>query len=193
LGYPTQYVERLTKWALANRERIFTDKANLAATAALEHLTATLAELLLTDEDARSAHGHPAVQDLFVWHALEESEHKAVAFDVYRAVGGSERTRVITMKGLRVGFVVFMAIQLGVSLAGDRATYERGRLRSSFRRFRTSPVLRREVWQQLREYDRPDFHPDDRDTTALVEFWREALFGNEGSMNHLLPGGSPAA
>jgi uncharacterized protein len=193
LGYPTQHVERLTKWALANRERIFTAKANLAATAALEHLTATLAELLLTDEEARNGPGHPAVRDLFLWHALEESEHKAVAFDVYRAVGGSERTRVLTMKGLRVGFVVFTAIQLGASLAGDRATYERGRLRASLGRMRTSPALSREVWDQLREYDRPGFHPDDRDTTALVEFWREALFGDEGSMNHLLPGGSPAA
>ncbi len=34
---------------------------------------------------------HDAVRDLFLWHALEESEHKAVAFDVYKAVGGSER------------------------------------------------------------------------------------------------------
>lgn len=193
LGYPTRHVERLTRWGLANRERIFTPKANLAATAALEHLTATLAELLLTDEEARNGLGHPAVRDLFLWHALEESEHKAVAFDVYRAVGGSERTRVLTMKGLRVGFVVFTAIQLGVSLAGDRATYQRGRLRSSFRQLRTSPALSREVWDQLREYDRPGFHPDDRDTTELVELWREALFGAEGSMNHLLAGGSPAA
>lgn len=193
LGYPTPYVERLTKWGLRNRERIFTPKANLAATAALEHFTATLAELVLTDEEARSAPGHPAVRDLFLWHALEENEHKAVAFDVYRAVGGSERTRVVTMKALRAGFVVFMTLQLSVSLAGDRATYERGRLRSSFRRLRTSPVLRREVWEQLCDYDRPDFHPDDRDTTELVEFWREALFGAEGSMRHLLPGGSSAA
>jgi predicted metal-dependent hydrolase len=89
--------------------------------------------------------------------------------------------------------VFFMTIQVGVSLAGDRATYQRGRLRSSFQRLRTSPLFSREIWDQLREYDRPDFHPDDRDTTELVEFWREALFGTEGSMNHRLPGGSSAA
>lgn len=195
LGYPTRRVERLTRWGLKNRERVFTPKANLAATAALEHFTATLAELALTDEVARTLPGDPAVRDLFLWHALEESEHKAVAFDVYRAVGGSERTRVVTMKALRVGFIVGMTLQMAVSLAGDPASREPGRLRASWQRFRRTPMFRREVWDQLCEYDRPDFHPDDRDTTELVELWRERLFGQDGSMVHRLAGSGsgPAA
>src|SRR3546814_10664261 len=78
LGYPTKLVERLTKWSLELRERIATPASNLAATAALEHFTATLAELVLTNEEVRNAFGHPEVRNLFVWHALEESEHKAV-------------------------------------------------------------------------------------------------------------------
>jgi hypothetical protein len=182
LGYPTKRMERLTRWGLAQRERIMSPTSNLAATAALEHFTATLAELVLTDEEARLIPGEPGVRDLFLWHALEESEHKAVAFDVYRAVGGSERVRIITMKLIRLGFIVGMTAEVLVSLAGDPATYGRGRLRDSFRRFRRTPMLRREVWDQLRDYDRPDFHPDDRDTDDLVEFWREALFGEGGSM-----------
>jgi predicted metal-dependent hydrolase len=182
LGYPTKRMERLTRWGLAQRERLMSPKSNLAATAALEHFTATLAEMVLTDEEARLIPGEPGVRDLFLWHALEESEHKAVAFDVYRAVGGSERMRIITMKLIRLGFIVGMTAEVMVSLAGDPATYERGRLRDSWRRFRHTPMLRREVWDQLREYDRPDFHPDDRDTDELVELWREALFGANGSM-----------
>jgi predicted metal-dependent hydrolase len=182
LGYPTKRMERLTRWGLAQRERIMSPTSNLAATAALEHFTATLAELVLTDEEARLIPGEPGVRDLFLWHALEESEHKAVAFDVYRAVGGSERVRIITMKLIRIGFIVGMTTEVLISLAGDPATYERGRLRDSFRRFRRTPMLRREIWDQLRDYDRPDFHPDDRDTDELVEFWREALFGQDGSM-----------
>jgi hypothetical protein len=193
LGYPTIHVERITRWGLRNRERVFTPTANLAATAALEHFTATLAELALTDEVAQTLPGDPNVRDLFLWHALEESEHKAVAFDVYRAVGGSERTRVLTMKGLRIGFVVGMALQMAVSLAADPASREPGRLRASWQRFRRTPMFRREIWDQLCDYDRPDFHPDDRDTTELVEHWREALFGEQGTMVHRLAGGTPAA
>jgi len=188
LGYPTKRVEKLTKAGLAIRWRLAPPIANLAVTAALEHFTATLAELVMTNAEVRAALGHPAVRDLFLWHALEESEHKAVAFDVYRAMGGSERLRVFTMNVLRFGFVAAMALQVGVSLALDPATYRRGNLRSSWRRFRQSPIASRALWQQLRDYNRRDFHPDDRDTTPLVEHWRSELFGEHGTLNDKLVG-----
>jgi len=186
LGYPTKHVERITKWGLATRERLLSAKSNLAVTAALEHFTATLAELVLTDEGTRQQFGHQEVQNLFLWHALEESEHKAVAFDVYKAVGGSERTRVMTMNFLRFGFVAAMTLQVLVSLAGDRETYRRGKLRGSWRRFRQSAIMQRELWLQLKDYNRSDFHPDDRDTSALVERWREELFGQHGTLKDKL-------
>ena len=132
--------------------------------------------------------GNDEVRNLFLWHALEESEHKAVAFDVYKAVGGTERMRVWTMNFLRYGFVLGMTFQVIVSMLGDRATYKRGNLRKSWRRFRRSPIMRRELWDQLRDYNRPDFHPEDRDTTELVERWREELFGASGTLNDKLAG-----
>ena len=186
LGYPTKRVEWLTKRGLALRERLLSAKSNLAATAALEHFTATLAELVLSSEETRNLFGHEEVRNLYVWHALEESEHKAVAFDVYKAVGGSERMRVFTMKLLRFGFVLGMTAQVTLSLLGDSATYRRGNLRRSWRTFRRSPLASRELWRQLKDYDRPDFHPDDSDTTQLVEHWREELFGDHGILNDRL-------
>jgi predicted metal-dependent hydrolase len=177
LGYPTKRYERITRGYLAVRERLFTPRANLAATAALEHFTATLAELLLTSAETRELFGHPAVRDLFMWHALEECEHKAVAFDVYRAVGGSERTRVVTMNILRFSFLIAMTAAIILSLLGDAQTYRPGVLRGSWRRFRHSPLADKRLWAHLRDYNRPDFHPHDRDTWALVEHWRVALFG----------------
>jgi predicted metal-dependent hydrolase len=186
LGYPTKKVEWLTKRGLALRERLLSDESNLAVTAALEHFTATLAELVLSSEETRAQFGHDAVKDLFLWHALEESEHKAVAFDVYRAIGGSERMRVVTMNILRIGFILAMAVQMCASLLGDPATYRPGKLRRSWRSFRRSPFFRKEIWDQLRDYNRPGFHPDDSDTTALVEQWRRELFGEHGTLNDKL-------
>lgn len=185
LGYPTKEGERVTRWVLGTRERLLSPQSNLAATAALEHFTATLAELVLTNDELREAGGHEAVRDLFIWHALEESEHKAVAFDVYKAIGGSERTRVLTMRIMRYVFMVGMTLQVVGSLARDRATYRPGRLRRSWKNFRRSPLVSKEVWRQLCDYDRPDFHPDDRDTDALVAEWRETLFGANGTLNDL--------
>jgi predicted metal-dependent hydrolase len=193
LGYPTKRVERFTKAGLKLRTKVASPKSNLAATAALEHFTATLAELVLTNEEVRDMFGDDAVRNLFLWHALEESEHKAVAFDVYKAVGGSERTRVWTMNFLRYGFVLGMIFECTLSLLRDRETYRRGNLRKSLRRFRRSPVVSKELWLQLKDYNRPDFHPDDRDTDDLVTTWREELFGAEGTLNDLLVGAGSAA
>jgi predicted metal-dependent hydrolase len=186
LGYPTKRVERFTAKGLAVRERFLPPVSNLAATAALEHFTATLAELVLSSQETRDLFGHDEVRNLFLWHALEESEHKAVAFDVYRAVGGSERLRVFTMNLLRFGFVAGMSLQIVVSLLGDPATYRSGALRRSWRNFRRSPLVTRDLWDQLRDYNRPDFHPDDRDASALIERWQAELFGTEGTLNDKL-------
>jgi predicted metal-dependent hydrolase len=183
LGYPTKTFERLTRRMLTFRERVAPPIANLAATAALEHFTATFAELLLTSSETRELFGHDEVRNLYLWHALEESEHKAVAFDVYKTMGGSERMRTWTMTGLTYGFIVGTAVQVAVSLARDAAAYRPGRLRASWRRFRRSPIMQPEMWHRLRDYNRPDFHPDDHDTTELVERWRAVLFGSEGTLN----------
>jgi predicted metal-dependent hydrolase len=192
LGYPTKAYETLTRKGLELRWKLAPKKANLAVTAALEHFTATLAELVMTSEETREQFGPNAVQEVFTWHALEESEHKAVAFDVYKAVGGSERLRVWTMKFLRYGFVAAVSVQVAVSLAMDKETYKPGVLRRSLKRFRRSPVMSKQVWEQLKDYDRPDFHPDDSDTDALVEHWRSVLFGEEGSLNDKLAGAASA-
>ena len=47
------------------------------------------------DELFMGAHTVPT--SLFLWHLAEEVEHKGVAFDVHRAVGGSRLTYALAM------------------------------------------------------------------------------------------------
>jgi uncharacterized protein len=188
LGYHTKFVERFVQRAIGFRERHTPPIANLAATAALEHVTATLAEVVLTDPATQESFGEDAVRHLFYWHALEETEHKAVAFDVYRAVGGSERMRIITMKIVRWGFLITTAIQVMVSLLFDRATYRPGVLRKSWREARSMPFLSKQTWRELKTYERKGFHPSDNPNEELIAVWRERLFGDEGSMVDTLRG-----
>lgn len=188
LGYPTKRIERGVRFGLGFRERIASPIANLAATAALEHYTATLAEILLSNEEARAQLGTAELRDVFLWHALEESEHKAVAFDVYKAVGGSERTRRVQMNLITISFILGISLNVIVSLLGDRETYRRGRLRASWRRMRRSPLFTKDVWARLRDYNRHDFHPDDHETDELLAAWRDELFGDQGRLNHMLAG-----
>ncbi|MFP5579557.1 MAG: metal-dependent hydrolase [Acidimicrobiia bacterium] len=188
LGYPTTFIETVTERLLALADRVLSPKARLAVTAALEHYTATLAEQLLRDDDTKALFGQPEVLELFLWHALEESEHKTVAFDVYRAVGGTERMRRIVMDAVTVGFLGGVGLIVGLSLLGDRATYHPVRFARSLRRLLRSPIISKDLWRELRAYNQPGFHPSDHDATELLETWRERLFGADGALNDRLAG-----
>lgn len=193
LGYHTKFVERFVRRAITFRETHTPPITNLALTAALEHVTATLAELVLTNPVTQESFGDDAVRHLFMWHALEESEHKAVAFDVYRSVGGSERMRIFTMKIARYAFVISTAVQVMLSLLTDRTTYRPGALRKSWRYMRTQPILSKQVWRELKAYERKGFHPSDVPNEELIEVWRERLFGPTGSMVGTLRGAALAS
>src|SRR5438270_11086141 len=93
LGYPRRAIERPLRWGFKASEHLPGRSRRLAVTAALEHYTATLAEVLLTDSRAQATLDIDEVRNLFLWHALEESEHKAVAFDVLATVSAKDRLR----------------------------------------------------------------------------------------------------
>ena len=186
LGYPTQAIGKYVRAVTAVRERIQGKKANVAFTAALEHYTATLAETLLGDEAARNEIGYPGVRYLLMWHALEESEHKAVAFDVFRTIGGGEVMRQVTMWITHMTFVLETGIWAAISLAGD--SYARRhpvQVAKSAWRLRKSPFTKPAPVKLLFQYHQPGFHPNDRDTHELIATWRERLFGSDGALKEL--------
>ena len=187
LGYPTHKIGSYVRKTTAFRERLQGKKVNLAYTSALEHYTATLAENLLGNEECRAEIGHPGFRYLLMWHALEESEHKAVAFDLYRATGGGEVVRQITMWITHLTFVLETGVWAAISLAGD--SYARRHpikvLKSAWR-LRRSPFTSPAATKQLFEYHRRGFHPNDRNTEELIATWRQNLFGAEGDLTDLL-------
>src|SRR5215813_7055265 len=80
--------KRLSSWLEAHTPA----KLNLAVTAAAEHFTAILAEGAFTENALDAA--APEMRQLLAWHAAEELEHKAVAFDVLRAIDPSYALRI---------------------------------------------------------------------------------------------------
>ncbi|MBV9487567.1 MAG: metal-dependent hydrolase [Frankiaceae bacterium] len=182
MGYPTHAVDRRVKRDLARAHRKMPPKMQLAVTSALEHYTATLAEVLLGDEKARDILGDSEVRNVLLWHALEESEHKAVAFDVYRAVGGTEKMRIRVMRVMTFSFLIGTILETIMSMLRDRATYNPVRLIKSLLGLRHSPWLSKEVRQRIRDYNKVGFHPDDNDNSALLAHWTEELFGAQGQL-----------
>lgn len=170
-GLPVESLEQaLASFFDLLRKRL-SPAAQLSVTIAQEHLTAIVAELVLTDPRfLEGAQGRLAA--LWRWHALEEIEHKAVAYDVYEAVVG----RGVGAYALRAGSLVattigFLAMVLWCQqrlLAADQRTAGRRR-HGRFARFMlTSPALLPRLAGPWLRWFQPRFHPWKHDNRALL-------------------------
>lgn len=193
MGYPTRVIDGATGAAMGLMQRILPPSVQLAVTAAAEHFTSVLAEQIL-EEDAFAQQDLPDdVKDLFRWHALEECEHKAVAYDVYQRCVGNEAIRLATMHVLSSLLGAVVIASLVGTVVSDRSARNPARFVRSVLNLRRSPFARRKIALRLLEYNRPGFHPDDRDTEVLVARWRDTLFGPDGELNDILTGGRRAS
>lgn len=129
----------------------------LAVTAACEHFTATMAENAF--EDGLLDRAHPVMRALLAWHAAEEIEHKAVAFDVLQAVHPGYALRLL-------GLACATALLGGWWLAATRMLFAQdGVTRAQVRRERAivhgarGGIARRVFGRGILAYLRRDFHP----------------------------------
>ena len=84
-------------------------KYQLAMTAAFEHFTATLGEAMLKEHTDMFTEADPVMRAMFLWHGVEEVEHKAVAYDLYQNVAGGgyfTRASALVVGTLMVHLVV---------------------------------------------------------------------------------------
>ncbi len=186
MGYPMVRLftfdkdSRRQRW-LVGAENLIPRQAHLAITAAAEHYTATLAKRVLSSPEIQAVATDPETRNLLNWHAFEELEHKSVAFDVYRGCEGSESVRIGVM-ALMYGFTL-PVVSLGVllSILTDPSAIRPLRVARQAVEVYRGPIVKG-LLGEIRVYLRPGFHPDDIDTTELLERWRAELFGARGAL-----------
>ncbi|GAA2430126.1 metal-dependent hydrolase [Mycolicibacterium llatzerense] len=162
-------------------EQLIPAKVHLAMTAAAEHYTAVLGARVLSNDEIQAIPGDPEVWRLLNWHAMEELEHKSVAFDVYRSVGGSERTRIAVMWFMYFLTIPVVTAAVALSILLDPTAWRPFKvLRQTYGVFR-GPLVRG-ILSEIAEYLRPGFHPDDVPTDELLERWQHDLFGAGGEL-----------
>ena len=162
-------------------EQLIPAKVHLAMTAAAEHYTAVLGARVLSNDEIQAIPGDPEVWRLLNWHAMEELEHKSVAFDVYQSVGGSERTRIAVMWFMYFLTIPVVTAAVALSILLDPTAWRPFKvLRQTYGVFR-GPLVRG-ILSEIAEYLRPGFHPDDVPTDELLERWQHDLFGADGQL-----------
>jgi len=110
-GIDVDMLERMQKHFSFNVIRKYLPKAHtLAVTAAAEHMTAIMAHSFF-DDKATLAGADRRIRAMYAWHAMEEIEHKAVAFDVMQKVA-----KVGYLRRVWTMFEVSIIFQLHVML-----------------------------------------------------------------------------
>jgi uncharacterized protein len=168
-GYPVAELEARQARKTARLIATLRPRGQLAVTVCLEHFTALLARLLLSDR-RRLQRMHPQLAQVWRWHSLEELEHKSVAFDLFVASGGRYSTRVKAMLFVTAHFVIDIGRNVTALMRAD-PTLSRRRAFVQALRFLLGdePGV---LWRALPGYlafFSPRFHPAQHDDRALVE------------------------
>ncbi|USA47884.1 metal-dependent hydrolase [Acinetobacter sp. C26M] len=163
----------------------FPQPLKLSLMAGIEHFTAVLAEFGMKHEYIFQYSDDEKACALWMWHMLEESEHKDIAYDTYQVLSGNYALRILGF------FLAFITIGVGVGAGGLFLPFFR----------RPSNLINLSFWKEagaswsvlfslkdgmfgstlphIFDYLRPDFHPNDHDTTAYLEYYKERLLNPE--------------
>ena len=171
-GYDLAKLEGRLEKNIKLTNKLTSPLERLAATAAFEHITAIMAESALADDNPMVGEAEPVMQELWNWHAAEEMEHKAVAFDVYRAVGGTEKMRKRMMRSAT--FFLMFDVLYGMThmLRHDGKLWSPRLWWQGWKFLFFKDGILRRVWPAYKEYYRDGFHPWQRDTRLLLEKWK---------------------
>ena len=177
LGIDVDRIHALLDKGFNAMKRYIPKKDQLAMTALMEHFTATLADDVLKNEKAHTMMD-ASIRRMWLWHAVEETEHKAVAFDVYRAVGGGEVRRllaapytVITVGPMLVGTFLYLVA------ADGQLTNGRSWRRLGDTLFGRNPGILRRTAGRLWSYRRMGFHPWHHDNYKRIQAWKAQFAG----------------
>lgn len=151
---------------------------DLTGTCALEHFTSTIAEELLSNPNIQAMFEDETMYNLWMWHAVEENEHKAVAFDVFVGMYGS---------GAKAYFMRSLALVIAMSLIFITQSYFTATLLKTDGKltwrdtkymirfmYGANGFMTRQI-PTLLSFLKPNFHPNDLDTTELLNKWRAEL------------------
>lgn len=163
---PIATIEAFVKQAIAFEEKNLSKERMLAKTCALEHFTAMFAEMILEHPEFLNGVDE-RLKPLWLWHAVEESEHKAVAYDVYQTAVGSYWIRASEMAATTVLFSFFTGlhtVQL-MRASGEQRNFKA--IAQGLNKLVGRKGFFRGMLPQYLAYYHPDFHPNQRDSSAL--------------------------
>ncbi len=168
-------LDNFQKWLARQDQQIrqASPKLQLAVTCAYEHFTALLGGYILRHPEVLESLEDDAIK-LWVWHAIEEIEHRAVAFDVYQTVFADTALRRQVMRHVTTGFASLTLYSASRLFLQDR----RNSLPKVSANLYGLYLVGKMCVQLLPEYlsyYKADFHPAEIDYSGIVAYWKQRL------------------
>ncbi|WP_179994843.1 metal-dependent hydrolase [Acinetobacter sp. YH16053] len=164
---------------LAKPIGITQEMVDLTATTALEHFTATIASQLLTNSHIQELMTDDTMKTMWLWHAIEENEHKAVAYDVFEGVFGKGlKAYALRTSSLVISMLTLFFVQnyFLLRLLKQDKQLNLENLRMIYRyAYSPSKGIITGMGKEMLFYFKPNFHPNDFDTTTLLNTWKAKL------------------
>ena len=163
---------RLKRW-----QKWLPKTTQLAMTIGAEHITAVLGDFILRNPEFLEGHGKTPSHAEFVamlgWHAMEETEHKAVAFDVWNSVmRNTPRAYVERSFGLLFMLAAYAPVINQLVIEGLKVERERTGTAPDLVPLRSylsgKKGLFRRIALPVLSYFKPGFHPWDDDNRELL-------------------------
>ena len=161
------------------------NRMQLSLMAGIEHFTAVLAEYMMKHEDIFFETEDEKQRALWMWHMLEESEHKDIAYDVFQELSGNYPLRISGF-ALATFTIMFLVPLGGVMIPVMRRPrnlisprYWKDVKRSLDLLAGPKDGVFGSTLTHIMDYLRPDFHPNDHDTTAYLAYYKEKLLNPE--------------
>ena len=148
-------------------------KIQLAITCAFEHFTALLGGYILRHPEVLATLDEDAAK-LWVWHAIEEIEHRAVAFDVYQAVYGDDKIRRMIMRSVTTGFASLTFYSATRLFLQDKKK-SLPKVGGNIFGFYLLGKMFLQLAPEYLAYFKTDFHPSEIDYTKLIRDWKQRL------------------
>ena len=152
---------------------------SLATTAGLEHLTAIMANRSLSDPGYWRDPMDAEMAPLWQWHAIEEAEHKAVAFDVLQTVSKSYSLRAIALVLAALSLWADNLVRFSYFTWKDGLFFEPKTWWTMLWFVWGRNGLYSSLYRDFFAWFRPGFHPWQQDNQGLIE---EQLIELRGSL-----------
>ncbi len=151
------------------------DRVRLALTVGMEHITAIMADHALNHPETFDGMDE-TIRELLLWHAVEEIEHKAVAFDVFMLCDGDRKLLHKCLKLATRLFVVRISCYMVGLLWWSRSLPRWRHIKSFYRMLFSEHGVISSIKKPYKDYFRDDFHPWDHQNQDLVDHWKEHYY-----------------